>query len=598
MPRTRRVRATIAPKLLRQRSFRGYPGSRPQELELTKDDAAELSQRLPGKPLRWNHDDNTNLGRVIKASVVPTAEGEQLDVEMELTDETPEGEATLRQIEQGLIDGVSLKHKWGSNEPLEVSVCPKGARGPKSRIHWESNARCYTRDDDAGHVIAASLETTKQEPDEDAFTFCPVVAASFVPEPMDSTILQPGQDGLAPRAPNPAQTAAANAAAVEKGANEEKSEWLEKKIAEREAEKQAKDQASPPAEDDTLAAEIPGSLKATQEIASLLGRSNDIPTKDARAKIAERVSEMEMKAIEAEEAAQEAQKRLAASQAELERLKAEIARKSQVTDHTERILKDVVTSQKELQVLASLTPAVQQVVAGALIKASANKSTLSEEARKRMQEWERKRKAMAQKAAASVAEGAVPPADEVMVDQAPFTSFSLHRESQGRFASQGPPGATGGHVVSASSSAPRLRGGALPADYGMPIARPPVEIVVAASSGAAGGRAPDWMVQQARAEEYNKPAAEPGAVLNWYHGPTMRTGGKPILTPEQRELHLRYGDAFRTSHGTGLAFSMAERYSDDFLKSYRRGIKAMEKSGQLNDNAYAITRAGTSLPEY
>jgi len=120
----RRYTGVVVRRPLAQRSFTGAPQTDAQRLEMTEGDVAALWSRLTNLPLCYNHQDTNVIGRVVRP--FRTAEGD-VAVEIELNDSLA-ARALEPQIVRGLFRGLSLKHNRETLEPLEVSLCDRGAR--------------------------------------------------------------------------------------------------------------------------------------------------------------------------------------------------------------------------------------------------------------------------------------------------------------------------------------------------------------------------------------------------------------------------------------------------------------------------------------
>lgn len=119
-----RFTGVLVPRPPRSRSFQGEPQTLEQFYELSEDDIRELWPRLSNLPIRYNHHDRAVLGHVVRPF---RAENGDVCVELELNDSLA-ARALAPHIVKGVFRGLSLKHNRHSLEPLEVSICDKGAR--------------------------------------------------------------------------------------------------------------------------------------------------------------------------------------------------------------------------------------------------------------------------------------------------------------------------------------------------------------------------------------------------------------------------------------------------------------------------------------
>lgn len=170
-----RYRATIAPHILDKHSFRNRQNlTREQELELDKYSVDAMLDKLPGQPFLYNHKSKHHLGK-ITASFQPSHKNAWV-IEYGLYD-TPKGRSAKYWIEKGDLIGVSLSHYPHSLNPLEVSACWKGARGPESRTHVSES--------DELHISKPLFDNSNGQYDTDSGSFLPfhppVQASSEVP---------------------------------------------------------------------------------------------------------------------------------------------------------------------------------------------------------------------------------------------------------------------------------------------------------------------------------------------------------------------------------------------------------------------------------
>lgn len=327
-----RVWAKIAPKVLRAKTYRGYPSNRNEELELDHAEVARMRPRIIGRPLRYNHDEKTSMGVVVDDRIA--ADG-SWDVLMDLDDETPEGAETIRFVEAGKLRGVSLKHRPDECEPIEVSVCVEGARHG-SGIYWDTNTQTYTSTRDPNHAIAASDAESGTAADAESLLFLPVVSASM---PADT--------------PMPDAEAATTPPVEEEKKGPEEEARIEQCDAELDEEAE-------------LLSKFP-TVKAVTELLKV--DQNTIPTAAEKEAIQEKVAELEHTNLQQAAELEKLRAENAQHKSEKERIAAEKA-------HAERIADDfsdaLALSKEERAVLASASPAVQKVVA----KVSKQKRTL------------------------------------------------------------------------------------------------------------------------------------------------------------------------------------------------------------------------------
>src|SRR4051812_17443304 len=142
-----KVWATIAPVVQAAKTYQGYAVSRAQQLELDVRDRDVMRPKITRKPVRWNHFTDINVGEILDTRV--NADG-SWDVHMGIDPSTAYGSKAIKWIKEGLLKGVSLKH-WPNStlkdpDPEEVSLCWEGARGPDSRLHYDSKSQQYTSD--------------------------------------------------------------------------------------------------------------------------------------------------------------------------------------------------------------------------------------------------------------------------------------------------------------------------------------------------------------------------------------------------------------------------------------------------------------------
>lgn len=198
-----RFKGLIANNIVKCKSFRGRPSSRQQELELDHDEVAALGSKLNGKPLCYNHIDGMPVG-VVKANRVDGSG--KWEIEGELHDDTPEKREVIEWVKGGLLPSLSLKHRPGVDEPIEVSLCFRGAREgtfitEKPVMLHDSKSGLYTIARDAPDVISCSSENADEE-----LTFVTISASVMsTPEPVSAPVPPPAPtpgSSLAPVATN------------------------------------------------------------------------------------------------------------------------------------------------------------------------------------------------------------------------------------------------------------------------------------------------------------------------------------------------------------------------------------------------------------
>lgn len=174
----RRYRAKIVPHVMRQKSFTGRPRpGHPERFEVCEQDVAAMMPKMANLPMHYNHDTRRPpVGRVIASYRNPADRA--WEIEYELDGATREGADMIGWIEKGHMKGVSLQHLWGTNEPLEVSICWRGMRpgsetyeaiaASKIRklVHFDSNSGRYMREVDADDPIAIAA-SADAPPDDD-----------------------------------------------------------------------------------------------------------------------------------------------------------------------------------------------------------------------------------------------------------------------------------------------------------------------------------------------------------------------------------------------------------------------------------------------
>lgn len=537
----KRYWVTLASKVAKVRTYKGYPSNRQQELELTHSDVQAMQQRVLGIPVRYNHDDNTFLGKVTNTRV--NANG-SWDAELELSVETPEGEVIMKAIDDGLIDGVSLQHELFSNKPKEVSVCVKGARPGTKFIRKPANSDLYRCDADPEFTISAAHEQSEVDVVEhDIFTVLHV-AASAMPD-ADATMTDAPSAAAAP----PAVAVPSPAAAPQP--DETKSPEVEKEL--------------------ELAAAAESLLPRTKEVKDLLRNAHNIPSKAEKEKIADTVADIEMKATDALE-------ENAALKAEIEKLKAAAERADKINQQQYRLMGDTVAASKSSadalehavdafsspeqaantkRILASADPAVFGVVAnlvGGIAKAATAKSPEAVAqlfSQKKLAEWMKTRAAK---------KGGLPVKPQEMDTTQQFADWA-HKAA--------PPTVMASADHGNSYEDP---------DDGEPVARPSMQYVklVAASASGKTFRSQQELTRaqdKAWREELAKPAFDPGAGLNWPHA--------GICTkPEQRQLFM--GHAVRTTRDVPSHCRIADLIGEgEAAQLWRKGVPARRRELQF-----------------
>ncbi len=87
-----------------------------------------------GKPIRYDHQGGTDCGVIDKV----WRDGRKWMVQFRLDQSTPLGRLMTGRVRSGLARGLSLHHEYHSRRPLEISVCPVGAR-PGTTVIQASN---------------------------------------------------------------------------------------------------------------------------------------------------------------------------------------------------------------------------------------------------------------------------------------------------------------------------------------------------------------------------------------------------------------------------------------------------------------------------
>lgn len=146
----------------------GAPQSRLQQLEVRGDQLVTLINKLPGLPIRTEHN-GVVAGRILQPIVRP---GGALAVDFELEDNV-KGHLLKTMVEAGLLTGLSLKHNRVTGEPEEVSLVFQGARDGSVLYDQDtvaaSNLNWYKEESSAGYTVivvqaSASIMAEQQQP--------------------------------------------------------------------------------------------------------------------------------------------------------------------------------------------------------------------------------------------------------------------------------------------------------------------------------------------------------------------------------------------------------------------------------------------------
>jgi hypothetical protein len=343
------VWARIAPVVRKLKSFRGQAVGRQQELELDVQDVNQLRKSIVGKPLRYNHDDSTLIGRV---GAERCNADDSWDVRMDLSGETIEGRECIKYVKEGKLTGVSLKHVSVINEPLEVSLCVRGARGPESCIVAASN-ECTGMDtyDSNTHIYTLAYSR--------------VIAASDEAEPINLTVMSLTAEPVAIAVEEPVVEPAAAAVVSE--------------------------------------VDEPLLLPTLEHAKLILQSSNSILSRAQKDELTGKVADLEMARIDAEDANKVLMEELVALRASAAASQKAVV--SATEDFNQRVNEDFARAftakedESEMKaVMATLTPQQQALfakVAGNVQKAATNTKTVSlnEAVDKRLDQWKASRNA-------------------------------------------------------------------------------------------------------------------------------------------------------------------------------------------------------------
>lgn len=492
-----RVEAVLAPELLRTKSYDGEPQTWAQLLELTQEDGHQLLADLrKGVPLVYEHDEATELGRVVDASV--RGHPPALHATLEFSTETPAGESTLRHVIDGTFDGVSLSHLHGQNKVLHVAACKMGARGPGARMDTKSLR--YISPANGRLVQASSLLPHSVVAPSPVHAVFRIVAASLLPVvPATASNMSapvhvqstpvPTPSYLPPNAAAPAAAQPTSVAEIKPKTEVDSKQPEEDEKADAEEEKDAM-------------TDIPAELDVSRQVQTMLAAK--IPTDKARSDTMRHVLELEMQKKTLEE-------RLRQAEEDKKRATAE-------GEHTHRMFNDLVKTYsrdapKTMAIMASASEQQRTEMESMLKNAderSRKKKCIDDAAMLALEAWKKQRRA----------EGR--PVEESLVD-----------------AGKQPVAV---HASYANAPAPDV----FSPDYGRPMARPPDGFAVAvhASALSAGTR------KRRGNGELALPDWEPGAGLNFDYGvmepmsaddglrmevPRYQPGGV-LLTPDQASV--------------------------------------------------------------
>ena len=571
MPRVERVRACIAPRVTRFRSFRGKPSNRQEQLELDVESVKQLRQRLVGRPVCYNHDDTVVVGSISSDAFEEAPDGTgRWYAYLDISDETPEGAQTLKHVREGHVRGVSLKHLWSSNRPIEVSICAAGARGPDSCIVRDSKTGQYTsvvRDDP---VIAASDIDAHAESID--VTILDVVAASIV-MPDAAPVATAG--GVPPTAAQlgateektgtDAPTAPAGAATDDDGGEEKKQDADDPKAS----------------SDDIDLADMP-TLKSVVENMP----ANGIPTRAQKDAMQQKAVEADLALKDALIARAQAEAEAARVKKELEHAQQELSKSKRMLDQGDRMIADVAVNamagafgkEEDKAVLASASPEVRKALANiayGVQRAAADAPLISEAARKQVAQWR-----LTNNAAAKKKKGAPPqtPSETKRIpsltdpDTPVFASalgagsnmFAGWRATSSNSAMVDDDAADD-PVVAASRAFDSAARGPQPGQpgWGEPIERPCFEMTVAASAG----RRPlahEYARAKGDFEKYAKPV-EPGFGANFNH--------RFYTLPQQRDVWVAFGEQYGTFDSVPKSSRLIDMFSNEYIAEHNRTRK-------------------------
>ncbi len=148
----------IVKRLVDRYSYSGFPKTRAEELEVTKEDALKMIPMMHKLPVRTLHSDHAQNGEVVDTFITP--ENEWM-ARIAIDDSHLCGLTQLKQLEAGIGTDLSLCHNivyGGDPVPIEVSVVWKGAREGSHIIGLEPGANANKTD--PGYTIAASATST------------------------------------------------------------------------------------------------------------------------------------------------------------------------------------------------------------------------------------------------------------------------------------------------------------------------------------------------------------------------------------------------------------------------------------------------------
>src|SRR4051794_3162949 len=121
----RRYKGYVARNLVDKHSWKESPQTNEELLELTKVEASTLGERMKSWqiPVKYEHEDKViDIGRVVNTWTGK----EDLEAEFEL-DEHLSANLVAELIDNFKLNGLSLTHLPKSLEPIELSICAKGA---------------------------------------------------------------------------------------------------------------------------------------------------------------------------------------------------------------------------------------------------------------------------------------------------------------------------------------------------------------------------------------------------------------------------------------------------------------------------------------
>jgi hypothetical protein len=292
---TFRFTGTIAKgaSIRRCKSYRGRPSSRQEELELDERDHTALSAGLNGRPLCYNHDDDIVVGSVLGNTRRPNGDW---DIHAEIGPmDQPRNRELAEWVKGGLLQGLSLKHYQSSNEPIEVSLCFKGAR-PGTTItkvmQYDSKSQLYNLTGDAGDdIVPASAVDDNADAELLLIVAASVTAMSTTTEP-----------AAAPAAPAAASAPPATAPPPTPAA------------------------PSAPLHDEMKDAEA--AFVETSKVNTILSNVHGIPSKAQREELAGIASRLELEKLELSERNKAMEEQIAKHASELESVRKEAESKA------------------------------------------------------------------------------------------------------------------------------------------------------------------------------------------------------------------------------------------------------------------------------